>query len=860
MKNKLLATLIPLFASTVCGVVLSSCEAVSSQGEDNEAVICMHELVHVEANEPDCFSGGNGEYWKCLLCGKYFEDEQAITEITDITSVIFSSTGHTFVPEWSSDEIFHWHASDCGHTEATSERAPHVYGEWITVREAGCTEGLRVRSCSVCGYEQEEIIAPKHSLYYVEEAPADCERDGNIGYWACRDCGKYFADADGLTEIEEKQSVVLPAIGHSFSDAWTYDGADHWHDAVCGHDEVSGREEHIYGDWATVKPASCTEEGIAERVCLTCGYRQEKTLDKTPHEFIDGVCACGETVFEMEEDEATGFYIVTGIKSGYECPSALAFPAYYREKKVVAIADHAFDGCTAESAVIGGNITFVGEYSFANSVSLEKVTVENNVVSVGFGAFAWCARLTEIKLPFVGSDRAGSEASYFGYVFGAGSVKENSVAVPAALSVAEITDASFVDGSAFDGCAWIREIRWNVGLISVGASAFRGCASLEEMVLPDSVTEIGGGAFNGCTGLKRLTLPFVGSGNADGEGYFGYIFDGDGYYLHPTCVPASLTTVEITGNSPIDASAFEGCGYLKEILLTGAVPSVGDRAFYGCVSLTYVGLPQGVAYLGSYAFGECGALESLVLPDTVKTLGNAVFYQCVSLSRLSLGANLGILGNAVFSGCVSLQTLVIPDSVTHIGVSLLYGCGNLQSLTVPFVGEMLKCAEDSFQYPFGYLFGQEEFAGAEAVEQRFYATNATVSETATFYIPSSLRSVTVTGGAILYGAFYHCSMLGEVILGEGVTTVGECAFEGCTGLTAVTLSESVTEILWCAFFECACLTKIVVSENVSFIDSLAFYGCDALTVYVRALSQPEGWSKNWNFGNGCAVVWGYAGE
>lgn len=858
MKNKLSAMLIPLVALTVFGAAISSCEAVSSQGEDDESSACLHDLVHVDANEPDCYSDGNKEYWKCLLCGKYFEDEQAITEITDITSVIFSSSGHTFVSEWSADETCHWHASDCGHADVTSEREPHIFGEWTVVSESACTGGQRTRSCTVCGYEEVETVEPTHSLYYVEAVPADCLSDGNIAYWVCGDCGKYFADGDGLTEIEDRQSVVLPATGHTFSDAWQSDDDSHWHAAVCGHDAESGREAHDYGEWTVTKPASCSEEGTAERVCLTCGHRQEKTLEKTAHEFIDGVCACGETVFEMEEDRLLGGYVVKGIKSGYECPSELAIPAVYRDKAVVAIADHAFDGCTAESAVIGGNIAFVGEYSFANSLSLTKMTVENGVVSIGFGAFAGCERLTEVKLPFIGSDREGSAASHFGYVFGAESFAENA-AVPATLCRVELSDLSAVAASAFDGCAFLREIVCNDGLISVGASAFRGCASLEEMILPDSVVEIGNGAFGGCTALKRLSLPFVGSGNAD-EAYLGYCFGGNSYFSNATRVPPSLKRVEITGNAPIAPSAFEGCLYLEEAIVAGQGASVGDRAFYGCVSLRVVSLSEGVSYLGNYAFGECGALESLTLPDTVKTLGNAVFYQCVSLRRLDLGANLGILGNAVFSGCSSLQTLVIPDSVTYIGVSVLYGCGNLQSLTVPFVGDSVKSAYDSYQYPFGYLFGQQYYAGAEAVDQRYRASNAAVSETVVYYIPSSLRSVTVTGGNILYGAFYHCSMLEEVVLGAGVTSVGECAFEGCTGLTAVTLSESVTEILWCAFFECVNLTEIVVPENVAFIDSLAFYGCDALTVYACASAQPEAWSKNWNFGDACDVVWGHACE
>lgn len=55
----------------------------------------------------------------------------------------------------------------------------------------------------------EEIEALSHDLQHVPAVPATKDKEGNIEYWKCTRCGKYFSDANGTNEIDEK-SVVLP--------------------------------------------------------------------------------------------------------------------------------------------------------------------------------------------------------------------------------------------------------------------------------------------------------------------------------------------------------------------------------------------------------------------------------------------------------------------------------------------------------------------------------------------------------------------------------------------------------------------------------------------------------------------------
>ena len=117
-------------------------------------------------------------------------------------------------------------------------------------------------------------------------------------------------------------------------------------------------------------------------------------------------------------------------------------------------------------------------------------------------------------------------------------------------------------------------------------------------------------------------------------------------------------------------------------------------------------------------------------------------------------------------------------------------------------------SNDTYQYPLGYIFGTSSYTGGTSVEQDYYGSSTSWTTSTTYYIPSTLRSVTVTGGNILYGAFYKCSML-----------------------TSITICDSVTSI-----------------------GSSAFRYCSSLTIYCEVASKPSGWDSNWNYSN-CPVVW-----
>ena len=69
----------------------------------------------------------------------------------------------------------------------------------------------------------------------------------------------------------------------------------------------------------------------------------------------------------------------------------------------------------------------------------------------------------------------------------------------------------------------------------------------------------------------------------------------------------------------------------------------------------------------------------------------------------------------------------------------------------------------------------------------------------------------------------------NVIIENGVTSIGRNAFNGCAGLTSVTIPASVTSIGLCAFENCSSLTSITIPNSVTSIGEYAFMGCRNLT-------------------------------
>ena len=95
----------------------------------------------------------------------------------------------------------------------------------------------------------------------------------------------------------------------------------------------------------------------------------------------------------------------------------------------------------------------------------------------------------------------------------------------------------------------------------------------------------------------------------------------------------------------------------------------------------------------------------------------------------------------------------------------------------------------------------------------------------------SITEVVIENGVTHIGncAFYSCRSLTSIIIPDSVTSIGDHAFSSCKSLTSVTIPNSVRSIGNDAFSYCTSLTSITIPNSVTSIGQYAFEDCTSLT-------------------------------
>ena len=393
------------------------------------------------------------------------------------------------------------------------------------------------------------------------------------------------------------------------------------------------------------------------------------------------------------------------------------------------------------------------------------------------------------------------------------------------------------------------------GVTSIGDSAFSYCSSLTNITIPDSVTSIGDSAFSGCWDLTSITIPD--SVTTIGESAF------------YGC--SSLTSITIPdGVTSIGYGAFSSCRSLTSITIPDSVTSIGNSSFSYCISLTSITIPNSVTSIGAYAFSNCWYLTSITIPDSVTSIGKSAFYKCSSLTTISLSCK-STLKKSDFGDKADLvsytshtlkKTEAKAATCTENGNKEYWTCEHCgkyflsddtnpetakaveQSETIipalKHKNAIIQNASEPTETTPGYS-GDRYCPDCDKVVEKGY----------TYWIEDNLTwklyedgKLTISGKGAMKDYDYsdnpspacNNSNVKKVVIEDGVTSIGNSAFDNCRNLTSITIPDSVSSIGNFVFYGCVSLTSITIPDSVTSIGNFAFNGCVSLT----SITIPDG--------------------
>ena len=140
---------------------------------------------------PTCTKAGE-ETYSCTKCGA--------TKIEPIPA-----TGHSWKSDWTSDATHHWHERANESCDVTDNAGKKGYAEH-SGGKATCTQNA---VCEICKESYGSPDLNNHTdLKHIDAKAATAAEEGNIAYWYCGGCGKYFADAAATREITRADTVT----------------------------------------------------------------------------------------------------------------------------------------------------------------------------------------------------------------------------------------------------------------------------------------------------------------------------------------------------------------------------------------------------------------------------------------------------------------------------------------------------------------------------------------------------------------------------------------------------------------------------------------------------------------------------
>ena len=379
-----------------------------------------------------------------------------------------------------------------------------------------------------------------------------------------------------------------------------------------------------------------------------------------------------------------------------------------------------------------------------------------------------------------------------------------------------------IGNNAFYDCDNIKTVVIPDCLLRIGDCSFAFCDNITSINIPSSVTSIGNAAYSGCKRLSKITV--------DSENAYFLSDDNILYDKNKTeliLYPATKTNTHYTINDGIESigyGAFAYCYNLTSVTIPDSVTSLGWAAFGGS-ALTKITGGNGIVRIGEYSFAECYGLTSITIPDNVTWIGEYAFSDCYRLANVTMSSKIERIDKRAFFDCddlIAVRYEGTPDDWNKVSVdkhndelvyNILFECNSNN----PYFGKG-ECGENITWII--NIDGELVLSGTGEVP----SYNAVIVPP-WFDLRFHIERVLLSEGISSIGdcAFVSCEELLEVVVPDSVIIIGEYTFAGCWDLKNITLGNNVTIVGDCAFMECYDLSTITIMSNSIEIGKDALY-------------------------------------
>jgi len=422
-------------------------------------------------------------------------------------------------------------------------------------------------------------------------------------------------------------------------------------------------------------------------------------------------------------------------------------------------------------------------------------------------------------------------------------------------------------------------------LAVLGDRAFWNCNGLQTVTLPAALTSIGWEAFAYCFGLTNVY--FEGAVPAEwGEDVFftGYEWNPEGTEKFPV-IKASLRYIEGSAGwtaptwTDVHGTVYNCTSYDPEVEFDPTF--CGNKIRWALEDGTLTITGEGVMWDYTWSkdtpwYNDRYMIQKIVVSEGITRIGSCAFQNAYNVREVLLPESLTVIGRSAFSGCSSLSSIIIPKNLNSLEDYAFENCQRLSAVyfqgNVPagwgrdvFVcrewDEVNEVSVISIQTSLRYIQGNAGWTTPTWSDMYGYTYECTP------YNPDALNDPTACGD-YAHWSFANGTLtisgegemwdygrgstpwskvtdpIYEIVVSEGITSIGRYAFAGLRQLKEVSLPESLREICEGAFENCAPISRIVLPKNLNTIGIGAFWYCNNLAEVFFAGDVPANWGKD----------------